>query len=744
MLSIPVLPEDCDTIKAAMLYAESGWYVGPVKTGTKHPGSVLGKSWHRKTTRDTEEIVAQWAGTSHGIFLHAGRSGAVIVDVDHPENLPVEIARHMGDAPFQATRKSDDLRGHLIFTCPEGRTIGNATGKLGSSWGEIRGTNGVIIVAPSTHPEPDGHYRWIRTGNVPTLPDAISSLLPDGTPGEDAATDAQVASAIATATSSSRPGALQGIRTAWERAMGAGESRHVTAITVTCWAAREAMAGLYPLSQALSALQGLYLESMGLPLGSGRILDERRAQHEWEGIVAWSVGQALAQPERVAALADASTRTPSSSSLHLPETFWSARPVLAHIRQAAHSRCMPADVVLHVVLARMASMVDHQTRATNSIGGNSLNIFTVPIGNSGAGKTVSMDIASSLINIPDWMRDEYQDRVPLGSGEGLAEMFMGETEEIVGEKADGTPKTRMVRAQTRHNALVYVDEGEQLGKMLERSGATIGATLRSAWVGATLGQMNAKQETRRVIMAGTYAIGAVLGFQPSTIRPLLDDSGSGTPQRLLFAWATDPAIPEEPVEHPGPIPNIQHVLEWTRGGLEMPIPESANREIWRTIRGRNADPDWQENPLDEHWTRHLCKISALLALLDHRTEITEDDWSLARTVWETSTAVRDHCVALVSTQVRKEAQARREDRVETAVESAVRSQEAIDARLMRIATRIAGYVRDGADTQGAAKRRLCSTDRPRFEEALRVAIDMGWVDMSSYGSTLTPGPSRPE
>src|SRR5690348_3043949 len=72
-----------DTLTAALAYAKAGWYVGPVKRGTKDPGSVLGKDWQHKTSRDPKVIIAGMALAGHGVFLHAGRSGAVIIDVDN-------------------------------------------------------------------------------------------------------------------------------------------------------------------------------------------------------------------------------------------------------------------------------------------------------------------------------------------------------------------------------------------------------------------------------------------------------------------------------------------------------------------------------------------------------------------------------------------------------------------------------------------------------------------------------------
>ena len=160
-LSIPDLVPDVDTLTAALLYAECGWYELPVRRGSKKPGSVVGSGWERKSSRDPKVITAWFAGTDYGIALHCGRSGAVVFDVDRPDRLPEVLRRHLVTAPFQSTRPDVPGRGHYIFLQPPGRTIGNGTGRLGGEWGEVRGLNGVIIAQPTEHLD-GGRYRWGR------------------------------------------------------------------------------------------------------------------------------------------------------------------------------------------------------------------------------------------------------------------------------------------------------------------------------------------------------------------------------------------------------------------------------------------------------------------------------------------------------------------------------------------------------------------------------------------------------
>ncbi len=278
-LSVPALPEGVPTLTAELSYADAGLYVLPVKRGQKHPGSVVGKGWPTLSSRDPEQIVAWYAGTDYGIALHAGRSGVVVFDVDHPHQLPALLTEHLHSAPYQSTRHSEPGRGHYVFAVPDGVRLGNGTGQLGKGWGEVRGDNGVIIVSPSEHESEAGRYLWERTGPVPVLPDALLAALPTptGTP-EVPATDGEVEAFLEHHTATSGLCTVQGPLTRFAEEVAAKASRHDSAVSVACWAMREAAEGHYPAREAAQQIGQAFLAAVG---------SERNARSEWAGILAW-------------------------------------------------------------------------------------------------------------------------------------------------------------------------------------------------------------------------------------------------------------------------------------------------------------------------------------------------------------------------------------------------------------------------------------------------------------------------
>lgn len=323
-IAIPQIDPDADTLTAALSYAAAGLYVGPVRHTSKSPGSVLGSSWQRLTSTDPQTIASWFAGTDHGIFIHAGRSGLLILDVDAPEKLHPAIRRAVDELapPYQTSRQGEPERGHYLFEMPPGRMLGNSTGTLGTGWGEVRGHNGVIIVAPSAHEDEAGLYQWQRTGAVPTLPEYVAAELPDAMPTEATATNAQVRAFLEAHTSAERP-ELVGIHVVgFQKRVELGESRHQSMCGPLAGAMREAAAGLVDARTAADTLEAVFTDAVTKAPTSGKqgkARDPRSARDEWRGLLAWAVPQAKgADPEQTRARV--AERVPDVADLVAPSS----------------------------------------------------------------------------------------------------------------------------------------------------------------------------------------------------------------------------------------------------------------------------------------------------------------------------------------------------------------------------------------------------------------------------------------
>lgn len=438
----------------------------------------------------------------------------------------------------------------------------------------------------------------------------------------------------------------------------------------------------------------------------------------------------------------------------IPEEFYAARPELAHIRQAGHSRSRSGDVALLAVLTRLSSLVSHRIRADTGIAGYaSLNLFGGIVGPSGIGKSTGVEVADRLMPAP--VELDYRDGLPIGSGEGMAEVFMGVVDEETGEvkKKGGTdtPVTISVRKQVRHNAFFYVDEGATLTRLMkERSGSTLGETLRSAAVGQTLGQTNASKDTSRYIPSGSYSMGLLVGFQPETAAPLFEEVAEGTPQRFVWVQVIDPAIPDVQPRWPG------ELTAWRAAALLAPaestgeyvlvsFDESIKAELRAAdlakVRGL-VDPA-EMNPLDSQAPVMRVKLASLLAILAGRRHVTVEDWQLAQILWEASRATRDAILVYSQAQRRLEQEKRTTARIEEEVRVDHAKQLAEDTRtdkaVERLAMRLAVAARDaGPQTRKTVRTRTAGRDKRYVNDAFAYAVLREWVVEEDGG--FVPGP----
>lgn len=582
------------------------------------------------------------------------------------------------------------------------------------------------------------------------------------------------------------------IHSVWTRAVDGlrndAGSRHETARDALSAIVRFGGAGHRGAPAAVAELATAFAEAVGA---------ERVAGGEWERLVAGAVriaatdnrmpqqhcehdpgvgltGEALADlgftvPE--AATATLPVAEPAPGSLTLPLHFWEARESLKRIRQAAHSRLRSADVVLAGLLCRMAAMTPHTLRADTGIGSPaSLNLFAAVVGPSGSGKSSGLSVTRDLV------KSTYDlDEFPLGSGEGVAEAYMGEALEGTGQMDKlGEEKKTKVRKQVRHNALFHSDEGASLNKLIERAGSTVGETLRSAWSGEAIGQKNGRTETTRTIAARSYSCGLLIGYQPTTVLPLLADYEAGTPQRFLYVWAVDATIPgrQQRVPWPGeianPFPPSTPTTLPPPGTLVAAPPLNEPQitfaadildELYDQEHAKSTgtlpaghwllDPETGE--LDPFRSQHpvlKVKVASELALLEGRRHVDGEDWALAQIYLDTSDRVRGYLQAVArwaAGKVRAAQLAAEGEAEQHRAHARAKVADSLDLTAeTRIAVRLAQRVHDdGPMTMGRLRATLAGRERHLAEAAVERAMAAGWLAVGESGRAFGPGSSRP-
>lgn len=427
--------------------------------------------------------------------------------------------------------------------------------------------------------------------------------------------------------------------------------------------------------------------------------------------------------------------TEASGAFNLPDDFWNARPSLQHIRQAAHCRGCCADAVLAAVLARVVCTIPPSVKLPAIVGGEaSLNMITAIVSASGGGKTTSNSVARRLVPLDH--RSDIVDGVSPGSGEGLIESWL---EMVPEEQPDG--KTKQVKRQTKKAVFMFLDEGQGLLTLGERSGSTIMPLLRSAWAGELLSTQNASQETKRRLAEHTYRLGMCMGFQLQYAADLIADGEGGTPQRVVFATATDPHIPEEPPEWPGPLELVLHP-EVAGVGTVYDVDPDIAKQIRSKVLARQRG-QIVVDPLDTHADLVRLKVAAALAHIDGgRLHINDEDWALAGKIMRRSSMVRAWAIEAADNKRQREQKARNMVAAEresvltdTAETKALRS----GARsIARKAHKVGALTHNEAKQAVASKHRALAT----LDDMLDYAAAQGWVKIDPDG-TVNPGESRP-
>ncbi len=726
-LAIPDISDDDDNLTAALKYASSGWYVLPARMDTKHPGSVVGANWPSLSSRDPKQITAWFAGTDHGIALHCGRSGAITLDVDNYDNTPDEViaATETTRCPYQSTRPDQPGRGHYLFANTTGRRIGNGLGRLATTpkWGEIRGANGVIIAAPSVHPE-GGHYHWERTGPLPPIPDCITDALPESSNPEDTATDAEIRTFFESHTETTKPEALNGLVHTLRKKLAAGHSCHMSTLGVLTDAMQEAAAGYYDALTATRQLYPPYLDTVTTGTSTGRVLTKTEAKHQYAGIVAWAVGQAETNTDKARARITTKyqesvieidpqeiTRRPNPTTpLETIEAgFWAARTSLKLIYDAALSQMCSPWAVLACCTARILTLVPPTVTLPPIVGGpGSLNWFAAIVAKSGGGKGAANAVATKLVPGDIHVRGA-------GSGEGMIEAY-----------------DRKNEPQDHTTAVLFsVDEVDSLTSLQARSGQTTMSVIRSGFSGETLGYSYRNRSKERVD-AHTYRMTMIVSVQPERAEGLFADAGGGTPQRFMWFPGRDrrikartaPVWPPDPSGFAQTLPPLDP-RELRHGHLQIPAEAE---QLIRQAREDSMSGD--DNALDGHALFCREKSAYALALFDGRTEMDSDDWRLSGI----AAAVSDWCRCRAQTVLEESRHASAADRgkwrgieqYESDISKAIASHTELKRILtwaVRKLTEACGRRMKKRDLNMAAS----SRDRAKLAEAMLRGVESGLI-----------------
>jgi hypothetical protein len=402
--------------------------------------------------------------------------------------------------------------------------------------------------------------------------------------------------------------------------------------------------------------------------------------------------------------------------------FWEAREELRHIRAFARSRRVGPWALLGCVVVRVIANVPPWLVLPPLIGGPvSLNLFVGITSLTGGGKGAAESAAVQAVKLPE---------PPIygpGSGEGLAHLFATRGRD---GKLD------------QHTDAVILSAAEvgTLAALKARQASTLLPELRKAWMGEPLGFGYADHRKRLNLGRHKYRLCMIVGIQPASATPILEDAEIGTPQRFLWLPANDPDAPDVAPEMPTPWrdPRAREVRltgndalpdDRARQLLVIELCQAGREEIdatrVRALRGMGG------GDLDSHALLAQEKIAAGLMLLNRRYgAISEEDWQLARVARDVSDETRQDVINVLWAKSAEQNQVRGRAEADRAVIVDQRREEVVRQRLGRsIVAKVDALPEGEWIAHSKLRKGVSSSYRDLFDEVIDPVVKAGLIEM---------------
>lgn len=321
-----------------------------------------------------------------------------------------------------------------------------------------------------------------------------------------------------------------------------------------------------------------------------------------------------------------------SEACYLSDEFWTRRPILSGLRDLAWATQTCPEALLLSTFIRIAGTTGPNVKVHGGIGAPApLNAMGLLMGSPGQGKSVSWKVALRHIEIVGGA-ERVQVFTP-ASGPGLMTPF--------GAWRKGKNGAPGEYVRTSYNAIAFFDESDSFAGTRQRQGDTLSASLRIASMGGALNNGTMDVERRVQIDEGEYSFAMIACGQPLRMGWLLnaEEVAGGLVQRFLWAPASGlvhPVEMGEPLDVHIRLPFVcglnpdenlfgQQVAR-PKAEKVMWAPENICKEIGARYRYRRIHGG---DPLKAHYDLTMLKVSAYLALMDGRDDITEEDCALA-------------------------------------------------------------------------------------------------------------------
>lgn len=419
-----------------------------------------------------------------------------------------------------------------------------------------------------------------------------------------------------------------------------------------------------------------------------------------------------------------------SEACYLSDEFWLNRPVLTRLRDLAWATQTCPEALLLSTFIRVAGTTGPNVKVHGGIGSPApLNAMGLLMGSPGQGKSVSWKVALRHIEIVGGA-ERVQVYTP-ASGPGLMTPF--------GAWRKGKNGAPGEYVRTSYNAIAFFDESDSFAGTRQRQGDTLSASLRIASMGGALNNGTMDVERRVQIDEGEYSFAMVACGQPLRMGWLLnaEEVAGGLVQRFLWAPASGlvhPVHMGEPVDVHIRLPLVCGLNpDENLFGQQVPrpkaekvmwAPENICKEIGARYRYRRIHGG---DPLKAHYDLTMLKVSAYLALMDGRDNITEEDCALADEFLRMSFNTCDWTWAKIVEFNRTESDQKSKSRGRSDAVASTKTEAELIVSAMPAILRELTRAADKGMTFGAIERKMSAGQKTVLGPAIRQLEDEGRI-----------------
>lgn len=397
--------------------------------------------------------------------------------------------------------------------------------------------------------------------------------------------------------------------------------------------------------------------------------------------------------------------------------FWNSRESLRSIYALGRKKVISPYTLLGMTMLRALNTVPWNVYYRSFRGTVSLNSLAAFVGPTGTGKSLTLDATSSYIVFSDSPKrmggdGSWKSVVEPGSGEAIPDHYMT-------WQKDDDGKGFIDWGHPNRAAIFAFDEIGMLEARQGREGSTIIEYAKQGWSGSVLGRELASGKGV-MLDAKSYRFALFANVQPARAGLLFTAPAisGGLPSRFLFFNTQDPLGKKEFDPTPASVINLPRV-NWS--GIQyidaLPVMDEAHKEeSFKAIDGGIPE-------LDSHLLLTRAKVAVALAVLEGRSTLVEEDWSLSEFVIQHSKSTRDvilrELVGAQGAEIAKQGKA-------AGMKASIASEVEANRMIKRVAERINTLRAEGATETGerSIKKRLRHDQRKYYDAAVEY-LDKG-------------------